>query len=177
MERIGFSLNLVKILECESASINVNIEEPYRLNRIVTSHSGEFKFSPPGTCHFEILLLGVTIMNWEISSCDCLEMGGDGLLPARVGAGLGPAPDTVTRRDSTCAIPPVFVTCGWLARDSSTRVALLHSSYQHTLLSQGRWIVGQWLSLIFINISPLSPFGMSSHQTPNYFLQFKCRSR
>ena len=63
MERIGFSLNLVKILECESAIINVNIEEPYRLNRIVTSLSGEFEFSPPGTCHFEILLLGVTIMN------------------------------------------------------------------------------------------------------------------
>ena len=44
-------------------SIVVTIEEPHRLNRIVTSLSGEFEFSPPGTCHFEILLLGVTIMN------------------------------------------------------------------------------------------------------------------
>ena len=56
-------------------SINVNIEEPYRLNRIVTSLSGEFEFSPPGTCHFEILLLRVGIMNWEISSCDGLPSG------------------------------------------------------------------------------------------------------
>ena len=80
----------------------------------------------------------------------------------------GPDPDTATRRDSTCAIPPVFVTCGWLARDSSTRVMLLHSSYQLTLQSQG----GSWVTSctnLQKHLASVSIFRMSSHTKTIFF--------